>query len=416
MNQVVQFIHGADLHLDSPFIGLKTVPDFLWEKIYQSTFTALTNLVNHAIEKQVDFVLLAGDIYDSDDRSVKAQAFLKTEMERLNQAEIPVFICHGNHDYIENSGLHLKMPENVELFSETVETKWLTTKNGERIAVSSFSYNSRWMTKRMITEYPKKHETADFHIGILHGFSEGLETSHGHYAPFTINELKSKGYDYWALGHIHTRQVLATQPPILYAGNTQGRSSKETGIKGCELVTLTLGESSIETLETQDIQWETFEISLAKQSTLDDVYRKIKETIEIKEGSQKNYLLTIELVDTKDLLPNVLKKIIQGELLEALQQISATEPFIWVNQLKIQKRATEDTTEKMFIMEEWLHGIEELSKENQFNQSTNSLFDFALIEDLLESRDEDYRSRIMKQSLMEISAELTNESRDNHEN
>lgn len=416
MNQVVQFIHGADLHLDSPFIGLKTLPDFLWEKIYHSTFTALTNLVNHAIDKQVDFVMLAGDIYDSDDRSVKAQAFLKTEMERLNQAEIPVFICHGNHDYIENSGLHLKMPENVELFSETVETKLLTTKNGERIAVSSFSYNSRWMTKRMITEYPKKHETADFHIGMLHGFSEGLETSHGHYAPFTINELKSKGYDYWALGHIHTRQVLEIQPPILYAGNTQGRSSKETGIKGCELVTLTLGDSSIETLETQDIQWETLEISLAKRSTLDDVYRKIKETIEIKEGSQKNYLLTIELVDTKDLLPNVLKKIIQGELLEALQQISATEPFIWVNQLKIQKRATEDTTEKMFIMEEWLHGIEELSKENQFNQSTNSLFDFALIEDLLESRDEDYRSRIMKQSLTEISTELVNESRDNHEN
>lgn len=416
MNQVVQFIHGADLHLDSPFIGLKTLPDFLWEKIYQSTFTALTNLVNHAIDKQVDFVMLAGDIYDSDDRSVKAQAFLKTEMERLNQAEIPVFICHGNHDYIENSGLHLKMPENVELFSETVETKWLTTKNGERIAVSSFSYNSRWMTKRMITEYPKKHETADFHIGMLHGFSEGLETSHGHYAPFTINELKSKGYDYWALGHIHTRQVLEIQPPILYAGNTQGRSSKETGIKGCELVTLTLGDSSIETLETQDIQWETLEISLAKRSTLDDVYRKIKETIEIKEGSQKNYLLTIELVDTKDLLPNVLKKIIQGELLEALQQISATEPFIWVNQLKIKKRAAEDTTEKMFIMEEWLHGIEELSKENQFNQSTNSLFDFALIEDLLESRDEDYRSRIMKQSLTEISTELVNESRDNHGN
>lgn len=413
---MVQFIHGADLHLDSPFIGLKTLPDFLWEKIYQSTFTALTNLVNHAIDKKVDFVMLAGDIYDSDDRSVKAQAFLKTEMERLNQAEIPVFICHGNHDYIENSGLHLKMPENVELFSETVETKWLTTKNGERIAVSSFSYNSRWMTKRMITEYPKKHETADFHIGMLHGFSEGLETSHGHYAPFTINELKSKGYDYWALGHIHTRQVLEIQPPILYAGNTQGRSSKETGIKGCELVTLTLGDSSIETLETQDIQWETLEISLAKRSTLDDVYRKIKETIEIKEGSQKNYLLTIELVDTKDLLPNVLKKIIQGELLEALQQISDTEPFIWVNQLKIKKRATEDTTEKMFIMEEWLHGIEELSKENQFNQSTNSLFDFALIEDLLESRDEDYRSRIMKQSLTEISTELVNESRDNHEN
>lgn len=416
MNQVVRFIHGADLHLDSPFIGLKTLPDFLWEKIYQSTFMALTNLVNHAIEKQVDFVLLAGDIYDSDDRSVKAQAFLKKEMERLNQAEIPVFICHGNHDYIENSGLHLKMPENVELFNQAVETKWLTTKVGERVAISSFSYNSRWITKRMIAEYPKKYESADFHIGMLHGFSEGLETAHGHYAPFTVNELKNKGYDYWALGHIHTRQVLETQPPILYAGNTQGRSSKEMGIKGCELVNLTLSDASIETLETQVIQWETLEISLANLSKLDEVYREIQERIEEKTASQKNYLLAIDLVDTNDLLPIVRKKVSQGELLEALQQISSKEPFIWVNQIKLQKRTTETANEKMFIMEEWLHGIEELSKESQFNQSTNALFDFARIEDLLESRDSAYRTRIMKQSLTEISTELANESRDNHEN
>lgn len=197
---------------------------------------------------------------------------------------------------------------------------------------------------------------------MLHGFSEGLETSHGHYAPFTINELKSKGYDYWALGHIHARQVLEIQPPILYAGNTQGRSSKETGIKGCELVTLTLGDSSIETLETQDIQWETLEISLVKRSTLDDVYRKIKETIEIKEGSQKNYLLTIELVDTKDLLPNVLKKIIQGELLEALQQISATEPFIWVNQLKIKKERQKIPLKKCLLWKSGFMGLKNCRK------------------------------------------------------
>jgi len=74
---MVRFIHAADLHLDSPFKGIKSLPAFIWEAIYQSTFQALTRLVDLAIKEQVDFICLAGDIYDGEDRSVKAQAYLK---------------------------------------------------------------------------------------------------------------------------------------------------------------------------------------------------------------------------------------------------------------------------------------------------------------------------------------------------
>ena len=97
---MVKFIHAADLHLDSPFIGLKSLPEFIWNAIYLSTFSALTKIVDSAITNQVDFICLVGDIYDTDERSVKAQAYLRNEMERLNSMNIPVYLLHGNHDYI----------------------------------------------------------------------------------------------------------------------------------------------------------------------------------------------------------------------------------------------------------------------------------------------------------------------------
>ena len=266
---MVKFIHAADLHLDSPFIGLKTLPDFIWNAIYLSTFSALTTIVDSAIQEKVDFICLVGDIYDNDERSVKAQAYLRNEMERLNKAEIPVYLLHGNHDYIENTGLHLEMPENVVVFTESVETKWYTTTEKDEVAISGFSYDKRWVLERKIKEYPEKHPRAKYHIGLLHGFSEGLESEHGNYAPFSLGELRSKRYDYWALGHIHKRQQLAENPPVIYPGNTQGRSSKESGEKGFELVTLTESGVSMEFRPTSTIQWKTIDLSIKEIKSLE---------------------------------------------------------------------------------------------------------------------------------------------------
>lgn len=397
MSTMVKFIHAADLHLDSPFIGLKTLPDFIWNAIYLSTFSALTTIVDSAIEEKVDFICLVGDIYDNDERSVKAQAYLRNEMERLNKAEIPVYLLHGNHDYIENTGLHLEMPENVVVFTESVETKWYTTTEKEEVAISGFSYDKRWVLERKIKEYPEKHSRAKYHIGLLHGFSEGLESEHGNYAPFSLGELRSKRYDYWALGHIHKRQQLAENPPVVYPGNTQGRSSKESGEKGFEIVTLTESGVLMEFRPTSTIQWETIDLSIKEIKSLDELYKVLKAVVEEQKNDFYSLFLSIRLVDSENLLEGVLKKINQGELLEALQQIPKTDTFVWLHKIELQTVVENriPAIQKIFP-NEWEQIQKEIEKESLFNELTNALFDFPGMEEVVETREENYRKKIVK--------------------
>lgn len=392
------------------------MPEFVWQAIYRSTFEALSQLVNIAIENKVDFVCLVGDIYDSDDRSVKAQAFFRNEMERLNEKKIPVYLSHGNHDYIGNQGLHLEMPENVVIFGENPETYWLTTKRNEKIAMTGFSYTKRWITERKIVDYPKKYDEADYQIGMLHGFSEGLESEHGKYAPFTLKELKNKQYDYWALGHIHKRQQLAAHPLIIYPGNTQGRNSKETGPKGCELVTLTDISEQIEFYPTATIHWEKIELSIKGSVNLEAVYTSIQQAILNKRKTNYNLFISIDLKDSEALLNGVRKKINQGELLEALQQIIQEDNFVWIYQIELVAKKKENEQYMQLFPEEWQKALIELEEEDYFNEVTNPFFDYTEISDLLNSRDSLYRGKIIERAKDRVKSLLTVEGSDEIEN
>ncbi|MDN5371065.1 MAG: DNA repair exonuclease [Carnobacterium inhibens] len=414
---MVKFIHAADLHLDSPFIGLKSLPEFIWNAIYLSTFSALTKIVDSAITNQVDFICLVGDIYDTDERSVKAQAYLRNEMERLNSMNIPVYLLHGNHDYIENTGLHLDMPQNVFLFNETVETKWLTTKEGEQIAITGFSYDKRWVLERKIVDYPEKNPRATYQLGLLHGFSEGIDSEHGKYAPFSLVELKSKKYDYWALGHIHKRQQLATNPPIVYPGNTQGRSSKESGEKGFELVKMSESGIVSEFCPSATIQWKTIELSVKDKKNLDEVYKAVKESVAEQKNDSYSLFLSIRLTDSESLLEGVIKKIKQGELVEALQQIPKADPFVWVHKIELESVVENHVPaiQKLFP-DEWIKVKNELEKEFLFNETTNPLFDFPGMEEIIETREERYRKKIMTNAKELVRNQLGFERSDNFEN
>lgn len=414
---MVKFIHAADLHLDSPFIGLKSLPEFIWNAIYLSTFSALTKIVDSAITNQVDFICLVGDIYDTDERSVKAQAYLRNEMERLNSMNIPVYLLHGNHDYIENTGLHLDMPQNVFLFNETVETKWLTTKEGEQIAITGFSYDKRWVLERKIVDYPEKNPRATYQLGLLHGFSEGIDSEHGKYAPFSLVELKSKKYDYWALGHIHKRQQLATNPPIVYPGNTQGRSSKESGEKGFELVKMSESGIVSEFCPSATIQWKTIELSVKDKKNLDEVYKALKESVAEQKNDSYSLFLSIRLTDSESLLEGVIKKIKQGELVEALQQIPKADPFVWVHKIELESVVENHVPaiQKLFP-DEWIKVKNELEKEFLFNETTNPLFDFPGMEEIIETREERYRKKIMTNAKELVRNQLGFERSDKFEN
>lgn len=229
----MKFIHAADLHLDSPFLGLTNLPNSLLTVIRQSTFAAVTKVFDRAISEHVDFVVLAGDLFDRSEQSVAAQAYLFEQFDRLRLANIPVFVIFGNHDFLADQHQPIAYPENVHVFGATVETKTLTTAAGETVALSGFSYPQRWVEANPLAAFPNRAAT-DWHLGLLHGAIKS--GSQDHYAPFTRADLLSKRYDYWALGHIHQHQILNTQPPVVYAGNTQGRSINETGAKGAYLV------------------------------------------------------------------------------------------------------------------------------------------------------------------------------------
>ncbi|KRO00295.1 DNA repair exonuclease [Levilactobacillus paucivorans] len=230
----MKFIHAADLHLDSPFLGLQDLPTSLLTQIRESTFNAATRVFDRALAEQVDFVLLAGDLFDRAEQSVAAQAYLIEQFDRLAQAQIPVILGFGNHDFLADQHLSIAYPDNVTVLGPQVTTVTLTLRDGQTVAISGFSYDQRWVAHDPLAAFPK-HATTDWHLGMLHGAV--AMGSGDHYAPFTVAELLAKRYDYWALGHIHQRQFLNENPPILYAGNTQGRDRTETGERGAYLVT-----------------------------------------------------------------------------------------------------------------------------------------------------------------------------------
>lgn len=226
----IRFIHTADLHLDSPFLGLSHIPKKVFSRIQESTFIAFERVIDAALERAVDFIVVVGDLFDGEDRSIKAQARLRRQLERLNEAEITAFISYGNHDHLAGNWLTLDMPNNVHIFNDEVETVLFTAENGVKVHLYGFSYPERHVFERKVKTYQKK-DGADLHIGLLHGQCDGASTLHQPYAPFSIRELLQKEMNYWALGHIHQTQILHTDPYIVYPGNIQGRHRKEAGKK-----------------------------------------------------------------------------------------------------------------------------------------------------------------------------------------
>lgn len=319
----MKFIHTADLHLDSPFQGLQndSLPEQLWQRIRQSTFQSFERIVNEAINQQVDFVLLVGDLFDRNEQSVAATAFLTEQLNRLRDHQIDAFISFGNHDYATIDSPHLGYPDNTHIFSNQVETKRITLTDGTVVAISGFSFPNQWVKQPMIQDYPEAVANADWHIGMLHGSLDSLKSSEANYAPFTLQALKSKRYDYWALGHIHKRQSLDDQGVINYSGNIQGRQINESGEKGYLLIQSN-GHQLRTTFEpTAPIIWQRLKMS-TNQVLLNDLTGKILEYLSKQHFSQLHFV-RVQIDAKQSLNREVIAAISNGDLLESVQQQNA---------------------------------------------------------------------------------------------
>ena len=227
-----RFLHAADIHLDSPLKGLAGQEGNVAECVRTATREALDQLVDSAIEEKVDFLIIAGDLYDGDWRDYKTGLFFASQMGRLNEAEIPVYLLHGNHDAESQITKRLDLPENVYVFgASTPETFELGELN---VVLHGQSFRQRDVTDNLVPAYPAP-AAGTFNIGVLHTGLGGMR-NHAPYAPCSLDDLVNKGYDYWALGHVHRATVLHEKPHIVFPGNLQGRHVRETGAKGAYLV------------------------------------------------------------------------------------------------------------------------------------------------------------------------------------
>ncbi len=261
------FLHAADLHLDSPLRGLSSHENAPVQRLREATRQALKNLVQEALDRAVDLVVIAGDVYDGDWKDYKTGLFFVSQMARLDRAGIPVVLISGNHDAESRITRSLELPENVTALSvdrpETVDFPELG------VAVHGQGFKDPAIDIDLSKGYPPP-TPGRFNIGLLHTNTDGRE-GHDNYAPCSLAGLRAHGYHYWALGHIHQREVLSESPWVVYPGNLQGRHARETGPKGATLVQVDdAGAVRLEHLVCDDVRWQHSTVDISGLDTLSE--------------------------------------------------------------------------------------------------------------------------------------------------
>ncbi len=294
----LRFVHAADLHLDSPFTGLKTAtPAHITARLLNATFEAYDRIIDFCLTEKVEALLIAGDIYDGADRSLRAQLRFVDGLKRLDAAGIRSFICHGNHDPLNGWQARLDLPPGCHQFGELVAAVPFDPSDPSRATVLGVSYPKREVKENLTGGFGTTARQG-FSIGLLH-CNAGGNSEHASYAPRTVSELAQTGIDYWALGHVHNHQILNSQnPTVVYPGNTQGRHINESGARGVYLVEVnSAGRVKADFHETSVLRWETSSVSIegleTEQSLLDAIEHEVGALVSQSAGRDLIYRLAL---------------------------------------------------------------------------------------------------------------------------
>lgn len=279
----MRFIHAADIHLDSPLTGLATYPDAPAQLLRTATRDALENLVSEAIAEQVDFLVIAGDLYDGGWKDFNTGLFFVQQMGRLKAAAtpIPVYLLFGNHDAESEMTKRLVLPDNVHCFPSNKPATFKLP--ALRVALHGRSFKEAATRENLAITYPDP-VAGWFNIGVLHTALEGY-AAHANYAPCTIAELEARGYQYWALGHVHEHRVWRGASTIAYPGNLQGRHIREAGPRGALMVSTQGTEQdreidAVERLHVDVLRWHSLAVDVAAAHTLSEAVQLVGRALE----------------------------------------------------------------------------------------------------------------------------------------
>jgi len=290
---VTTFIHSADIHLDSPLKGLvqyEGAPDVA--EIRGATRQALDNLVGFVLSEKVPLLIIAGDLYDGDWPDFNTGLYFVKQMQRLADSGTRVAIVRGNHDAANGMTKTLVMPDNVKIFRTRKPETWRLDDLG--IAVHGQSYATSEVTENLAVGYPEPIPGM-LNIGVLHCLISGA-TGHRPYAPCTLDDLAAKGYDYWALGHVHEFSILRDHPFVVYAGCSQGRHIRETGPKGCVLVAVEDAGLKAEFVPVDVFRWFKVSVDVSDVSRMDEVAEAFGQALKAEMAEQGAGLCCVRVI------------------------------------------------------------------------------------------------------------------------
>ena len=372
----LKFVHAADLHLDSPFTGIRAAaPENVAQALYSATFDSYKNIVDLCISERVDALLVAGDIYDGADRSLRAQRAFIDGLRSLDSAGIRSFVCHGNHDPLDGWEARLSYPAGCHRFGADFSAAPVFHDEPDRALVYGISYPTRDVYENLVSRLGHVDERA-FSIGLLHA-NVGGNTDHAPYAPCSLDNLARSGIDYWALGHVHTRQILRERTPtVVYPGNSQGRRPNEAGARGVYLVEVDAdGNVSLDFRPTDTVRWERARVDISALETEQDLLNEIDDAMQslLDSAEGRSVVARVTLTGRGELNQFLRQPNAVDDLLEGVnEQWAGRLPFVWCERIEDETAAPIDR-EAMRAGEDFL--AEVLRTADQMRETPTSLRD-----------------------------------------
>jgi len=402
---MIRFLHTADLHIDRAFEGVMPTESLFADRLLTANERVLKNIVEVALKAKVDFVILAGDTFHQSFSSPQVQRLLFDAFQQLLQAEISVFMVFGNHDYYNKSRFWFRFPKNVFLFmEEEIKTIKFTTKNGKRVAVSAFSYQNAHLTERKALSFPKRQTNVDYHLGIYHGELGGAD---GHYAPFSLQEMQQKNYDYWALGHIHSPEVLDQEGRIRYAGAPFGHTRKEIKSRSVNLVEINKEVLQVKQIKVATLEFQLITCDVNSVQTVEELRLRLQEKLECLLGEVQQFV-EVKLINVNEELISALDTL---ELIEFFNSLYPLELSISDISWQIKEEALKKTFipfEKEVIKKRF----EEFAEHDLLKTLSEPLVSKRGVKDLLKISDADFQKEVYEEAQRRfyVSFELKGES------
>ena len=336
------FVHTADVHLDSPLRSLALLNPDLAELIGDATRLAFQRTIDLCLDERVDALMIAGDLYDGDQTSMKTALFLAAQLQRLSEAGILAFIVRGNHDAQSRITRELTFPDGVKVFGGRAETVELDRDRGTMpVAIHGISFARPHAPESLIPRFRSPVPDA-FNIGLLHTSLAG-SAEHDDYAPCSVADLAGTGFDYWCLGHVHKRQVHSREPFIVMPGMPQGRDIGEAGPKSVTLVRVA-DDGAIDCYPhtTSVAQFERIQIDLAGVSDQRSMVERIAAGLtDARSGVQADHLVVrLEMRGETELAWRLRRdpELVRAEALHCAEQVDQT----WIEKVALEVTAPKD--------------------------------------------------------------------------